>query len=300
VPATVPVAKPPGRPVLAGKAAAAKAPVKTFSIVPWAGSNEGTKTLLYSRTGRGKTSLAAMLEDAVFFGLDDGGRRIKHPKTGLDIPVVGDVQTFQELRDALNQHNLFKDRKNIVIDTVTKAETLMEQFICDTYTIKGARANSLRAFGWDGAVYLTETMRLLMADLDPHVRAGRHITLLAQEGQISVPNSEGIDFLEDGPKLSHTKQTSSRMELAEWCDHVLRIGFLNFTVATDNDKARAGKVQNATDLPRAIFTGGAAHFLAKSRPIDGKHLPPIVSFASDQDDSLWQMMFHGAIPEVAA
>lgn len=267
-----------------------------FSVQAFTSSNEGQKTVLYSKTGGGKTTLAAMLDNPIFLGLDDGGRRIKHPKTGEDLKVIGGISSFQDFRDALNQKNLWDGCGNVVIDTITKAETWMEEYICATMPLKGgARATSLRAYGWDGAAHLAETLRLILSDLDQHIRAGRNVCVLSQQAQVKVANSAGVDYLEDGPKLQHNNQYSSRMELCEWADHVLRIGYLNFSVALDNEKAKAGKVQNA-DETRAIFSGGAAHYVAKSRPINGQKLPAVISFAHEQDDSLWQMMFHGAIP----
>lgn len=278
-----PVAKPPASPKAAAR------PAKTFSIIQSSVSNEGSKILIYGKTGSGKTTLASLAPNVVFLALDDGSRC-------LPVQTVHGLASFDDVRDALHQNNLFPDNATIVLDTVTKLEADMEPWIYANYPLKGgAKATSMRAYGWDGPAHLLDGLRLLLSDLDSHVRVGRNVVLLAQTAQIRVPNAEGLDYLEDGPKLQHNNQYSGRTEVCEWCDHVLRIGYQNFEVRADSDKATKGKVTG--DLSRAIFSGGAAHYVAKSRPINGKRLPPVISFENEADDSLWQMMFNGAIPD---
>jgi len=267
-------------------------PAKSFTLAPWTDHNEGEKICLYGKTGMGKTTLAAQIPGAVFIGIDDGGRKITNPLTNQPVNSIGGITSFQDMRDALHQRDLIPAKGTIVVDTVTKAEALAEQYIYANYKLKGGvTPTSMRAYGWDGAAHSLDVIRLLLTDLDPHVREGKNVILLAQQSQIRIPNAEGLDYLEDGPKLAHNNQYSNRTEVCEWCDHVLRIGYLSFEVRGETD-AKAGKV-NTGDMKRAIFCGGAAHFVAKSRPIAGNHLPPVVSFDSQQDNTLWQAIFEG-------
>lgn len=293
-------ASPPAKSVLssppsAGRQSPAQRAAKTFAVAKYVKGAEGQKTVIYAATGMGKTSLASTAPTPVFLAFDDGARLITNPKTGEHVDMVPGLTSFNDLRDALHQRSLFPDKCTIVIDTVTKVEAIAEPYIFENYPIKGGRASHMRAYGWDGPGHQVDVIRLLLADLDPHVAAGRNVLILAQQGQITIPNSEGVDYLQDGPKLQHTKQYSSRMELCEWADHVLRIGYQDFEVRLDSDKAKVGKVNGS--MTRAVFAGGAAHYLAKTRPIDGKRLPPVISFATADDDSLWQMIHNGAIPE---
>jgi hypothetical protein len=114
--------------------------------------------------------------------------------------------------------------------------------------------------------------------------------MLAQQGQATIANLEGADYLEDGPKLSNAKSYSVRTEVCEWADHVLRIGHPDISVAKANPKAAKGKVSGSTE--RVIFTAKQLHFLAKNRT-NGR-LPETVAFAEPKDDSLWQFLFEGA------
>lgn len=293
-PTKPPTAKPPLKLPSVSKPYSAPAHVsKTFSIKTWTDADEGEKITLYAKSGTGKTTLAAMSPNAVFFPLDDGGRKITNPLTGKPIQAIDGITDYQDIRDALHQDNLFTDDCTIVFDTITKLEEIMEPYIFRHYKQKGATVTAMRQYGWDGPAHVLDCFRLLLTDLDAHVRKGRNVILLSQLGQITVANAEGVDYLEDGPRVSHNKQYSVRSEVCEWADHVFRLGYLNFSVAKDNDNSKAGKVQGA-DATRAVFTGGAQHYIAKSRPIDGYRIPPIISFEHAGDDSLMKYLFEGA------
>ena len=297
-PATLkpPTRKPAGRPT--SKPSVGKTPpreVKSFAIVPWTGANEGEKIIAYGPSGIGKTTLAAMAPTPVFLGVDDGGRKIVNPITGKLINKVDGIETFQDVRDALQAPGLFDQVETIVIDTITKLEELMQHFAILNITFKGAKVQSFRQFGWDGPEVLVDQFRLLMSDLDSHTRAGRNVILLAQQGQIRRSSASTDDYLEDGPFISHTNRYSAREELKQWADHVLRIGYLNLQVHREKD-AKAGKVVSE-GTERAIFSAGAQHFTAKSRPINGHQIPDVISFEALTDDSLWQYIFGGAVAE---
>jgi hypothetical protein len=289
--AALPVSRPPPA---SAKPAAAKAPVKTFAIAKYQANNEGQKILIYAPTGLGKTTLASMAPNVVYIAFDKNAMKVTNAKTGEAVDMIPGIEGVDDLRNALHQPGLFPDGSTIVIDTITKAEAVSESYIFDHYPIKSGKATNMRAYGWDGPGHLLDVTRLLLTDLEPHVSAGRNVILLAQQGQATISNSAGVDYLQDGPRLSHTKQYSSRMEVSEWCDHVLRIGYQEFEVTLDSDKARVGKAGGS--MTRAVFTGGAAHYLAKTRKIGDKTLPPVVSFATPDDDSLWQFIFNGALP----
>jgi hypothetical protein len=281
-------------PPTSAKPATARTPAKTFSIATYAEANEGQKIVLYAPTGLGKSTLASTAPSPVFLAFDKNAR-IVNPITGVAVNMIPGLESFQDLRDALHQKGLFPEGSTIVLDTITKAEAAAEQYIFANYKLKQGQATHMRAYGWDGPGHQLDVMRLLLSDLDPHVATGLNVILLAQQGQATLSNAEGVDYLQDGPRLAHTKQYSSRLEVSEWADHVLRIGYLDFEVRLDNDKARVGKASGSQT--RAIYSGGAAHYLAKTRLIKGKRLPPTISFSEPGDDSLWSMIFRGAIPE---
>lgn len=269
---------------------------KTFSVTTLGGETDGEKILLYGKSGLGKTTLASMVPNAVFVPLDDGARKIINPLTGKRVSGIPEVETFDDLRDATRQavSGLVPKGGALVIDTITRVLPLAEQWVVDNVPLeKGGRAKNIEHFGYGkGYRHVLDAIRNWLTDLDALIRSGRHVILLAQLDQAVVPNPAGLDYYEEVPKLIENKQGPIRTEVCEWVDHIARIGYLNIDVDKDDAKARAGKVSGESD--RAVFTGGAQYFTAKSRPIDGHSLPPIIGFSGPADNSLWQFVFEGA------
>lgn len=263
---------------------------KNFSVEAWTGEGEGEKLVVYGKSGIGKTTLAAMAPNPIFIGVDDGGRKIQNPLTNEPVQVVRGVEDWQDVRDALHS-DIWPEGSTVVLDTLSKAEEWIQQYVVENITINGQRVTSFRKFGWDGDRHCLDQVRLLLTDLDSLARKGRNVILLCQQGQIKVANAEGSDYLEDGPYLQHRADCSAREEVKQWADHVLRIGYLDMQVAVEKN-AKAGKVSG--DETRAVYSGGAQHFTAKSRPVNGYRIPPIVSFDDESDNAIWQFIFEGA------
>ncbi len=300
---TKPVPAPPPKRPVAPRPKAPPKPVpesarkaKTFEVREWTGQGEGEKIVIYGPSGVGKTTLVSLLQKyvhphrVIMIGLDDGGRKIRNPKTGDVLMHVPDVDDFQDVRDVL-QCELFKTGDCVVIDTVTKLELVAEEFVLRTIkTEKSNVAANLEAYGYGkGYKHLLDTMRLVLADLDSLVRRGVHVVLLAQEAAARIANAEGLDYLQDGPKLWHSNQYSNRLEICEWSDHVFRIGYYGAIVVPETTigktPPRKGKIAGETQ--RAIYTANALHFFAKSRTLTD----PVVSFEEPSDDTIWNILF---------
>ena len=262
-------------------------PKKSFTVAPWAGENEGEKMIVYGGEGMGKTTLASMSPDPIFIGLDDGGRKIRHPKTGEPVKAVHGVETFEDLRDALHSPGLFDSGKTIVLDTITVAEKRAEPYLFRTIKVGDQYPTNIEQYGFGkGYKHLLDIMRVLLQDCETHVRAGRNILFLAQESAVRIANPEGLDYLQSGPALQHNNQVSIRNEVCQWVDHVFHINHLNTRVAGKPDD-RTGKAVG--DSTRAVYAAGARHFKAKSRTLS----EDVISFETPDDDSLWQLLFGG-------
>lgn len=270
--------------------------VKSFAVAPLSGSNEGEKILIYGKSGLGKTTLASQIPGAVFLPIDDGARKINNPLTGQPVNAITGIEDWQDVRDAVQQSvKLIPERGALVVDTITRCQNLAEDWVvANVQTEKGGVARNFEAFGFGkGYRHSLEQFRLLLSDLDALIRSGRHVILLAQLDQDRIPNTAGVDYIADVPKLVENKQGPIRTEICEWCDHIVRLGFLDVDVVKDHEDARTGKTRG--DDRRALFTGGAQHFIAKSRPINGHRLPPIIGFENEADNSLWQFALEGAV-----
>jgi len=271
---------------------------KSFSVAPLTGDNEGEKVLVYAKSGTGKTTLASQVENNVFIPLDDGARKIHNPLTGKPVDAIAGVESWADLRDAVQQApSLIPEGGTLTLDTITRAQPLAEAWVVANVKLeKGGYARNLEAFGFGkGYRHVLEQFRCLLSDLDKVIRSGRNVILVAQLDQTIVANPAGVDYYEEVPKLIENKQGPVRTEVCEWCDQIMRLGYLNMDIEKDTAESRVGKVNG--DAERAIFTGGAQHFIAKSRPIKGHRLPPVVSFEHEGDNSIWQYLFHGAVSE---
>lgn len=289
-PPGLPNSKPPvSKPILTQSGISPASTPRRFSVSEWTGHGEGEKIVVYAKSGMGKTTLASMVPNPIFIGVDDGGRRIRNPKTGEAVRAVTGVSSFADIREVLHQDELFPVGSTIVLDTITKAEALAEQYLFQTVkTERGERVDSIEGYGYGkGYKHLLDAIRLLLSDFEPHVRRGVNVLLIAQEGQATVANLAGADYVQDGPKLSNAAKFSVRTEVCEWVDHVLRIGHPDVQVVKDNKNAIKGKVVGATT--RAIYTEPELYFLAKNR-MNGT-LPPVVSFEEPKDDSIWVNIF---------
>jgi hypothetical protein len=254
-------------------------------------SASGQKIVIYGKSGIGKSTLAAMAPDAIFIDVDNGISGMVHPGTGEALRHIGGIDSYQDLRDALSQDDLFVKGSTAVIDTITRVEPMAERHVLENVTKDGKLMTSIKQFGWgDGDYHTLDAMRLILSDLDRLIRRGVNVILLAQLEQATISNAEGADYLEDGPKLLNRRNCSIRTTVVEWADQVLRIGYADLLVQKDDEKARAGKVVDG-DAVRAVFAGGAQHFIAKSRPINGTKLPPIMAFEAENDNAAWCYVF---------
>jgi hypothetical protein len=255
---------------------------KYFSVEEWDGDKEGEQIIIYAGSGFGKTTLASMAPNPVFIGLDNGGRKIKNPKTGEKLRFIPGLQSFGDIRSALQQTDLFDDYETIVIDTITIMEEWAIPYVLETCpNDKGVTMKNIIQYGYNkGYRHLYDVMKLILADCDFLVKSGKNIILIAQEAANRVPNPAGDDFLQAGPRLTNNKEANIESLYCEWADHILRIAY--------NSQVVKDKKVTASD-ERVIFTKGEAHFRAKSRT-----LPPDIScvtFSEPKDDSIWKFIF---------
>lgn len=263
-------------------------PPKMFKIGQWTGSGEGEKVVLYGRSGVGKTTLAALAPTPVFIGLDDGGRKIRHPETGQPLRRIEGIETFDDFLSATRQKGLLKKGETLVVDTFTLLEALAEPYIFRTIKHeKGWTVNHLEGYGYGkGYVHLHDTMRLVLQNFDALVRQGINVVPICQNMTVRKANPSGTDYLYDGPKVSHpsSEKNSVRLMLCEWADHVVNVTYREAAV----EAARGDKIGKATGtITRILYTHPQPHFFAKTRTLE----EAAVTFEDTGDDSLWQFIF---------
>lgn len=284
------VTKNPKIPVRTSSPLPVRKAVKQFKVGAWDAANEGEKIMIYADTGMGKTTLAALSPNPVFLGLDEGGRKIKHPVTGEPLQVVEGVETYQDVRDVLQQTTLFSNSETAVIDTVTILQDwAVPYMLANIPTEKGERVKNIVGYGYNkGYQHLYDLMKFILQDCDRLIHQEKNVILIAQAIPNKVSNPGGEDYLRDGPRLYAGKPSIEAL-YCEWADHILRIGYQNVFVTKQNKKDTKGKA--AGDTTRVIHTEQEIYFRAKSRTLTAKEA--VVSFEDPTDDSIWKFIFEG-------
>lgn len=224
----------------------------------------GHRVVLYGPGGIGKTTLTAQAPGPVgFIDLDDSLPRLRRQleASGLAdqvLPVSG-VESWADLRAVL-QADGWDQVRTVVIDSLTKAEELAVAHTIETVPHeKGHRVSRLEDYGYGkGYTHVFESFLPLLADLDAHCRAGRHVVLVCHDCTTTVPNPAGEDWLRYEPRLQSptSGKAAVRLRVREWADHVLFMGY-------DVDVSEDGKGKGCGT--RTIYPAELPHCMAKSR-----------------------------------
>ena len=228
-------------------------------------TKQGHRVLIYGPGGIGKTTLACMAPGPVaVFDLESSlgvlinqlpEERRKHVNT------VGMCPDWQYLRDTLNMTG-WDEIKTIVIDSATMAEEWALRWVLKNVPHeKGNRIERLEDYGYGkGYTHVYETFLALLGDLDQHVRAGRHVVLIAHDCTAEVPNPIGENYIRYEPRLQSpgSGKNSVRLRAREWADHVIFIGY--------DVEAKDGKAKGHGS--RTIYPVELPHCMAKSRLLD--------------------------------
>jgi hypothetical protein len=256
-------APPPERPTQA--AASRQAPPPRKKVAFGALEPQGHRILLYGGGGTGKSTLACNAPAPVALFDLELSMPILRPQIpeAADIRIVAGVEGWQDLRDALHADG-WDEVRTLVIDSVTKAEELAVAWVMDNVPVDDKRkANRIEDYPYGkGYTHVYETFLALLGDLDAHVRAGRHVILIAHDCTTQVPNPHGEDWLRYEPRLQSPSsgKNSIRLRVREWADHVLFLGF-------DLGDVRDGKM--ATGFSgRTLYPVELPHCMAKSRTCD--------------------------------
>ena len=248
-------------------------------------SAAGHRFVLYGPGGIGKTTLATYCPGLVaVFDLDDSLSRLlpQIEAAGMADQVlpVGGVDSWAALRDALHAGG-WDSVCTIVIDTLTKAEELCSAHTLETVPHeKGHKVQRLEDYGYGkGYMHVFDTLLPLLADLDAHCRAGRHVVLICHDCTTNVPNPMGDDWLRYEPRLQSpaSGKASVRLRVREWADHVL---FYGYDVDVSDGKGRGSGT-------RTIYPSELPHCMAKSRTC--RFPVPI----TEPSGELWGTVIHG-------
>jgi len=265
----------------AGKVEQAVDPTKKYELHTGIMSR-GEKIILYGQSGMGKTTLATLAPKPVFVATDDGVDEIVHPVTGEPLARYK-ADTFQDVRNILNQPALFKGFETIVLDTATECQNYGVTHVLENVTKDGQYMKNLEAFGYSkGYVHLSDHMNLVRHDLQKLCDLGFNVIVICQQAPVKRSEAGVEDYLKDAPKLVFRPGVgaTAALDFVEWAGHCFRVGYGDLRV-------KGKRVQSSGD--RVVFVHPEVHFEAKSRTIPGSF--PVVSFDDKADDSIWRFVF---------
>lgn len=259
--------------------------VKRFQVKTNDPNSLGLKLVIYGPAKVGKSTLASLAPNPVFFNLNKG-------LIGIRAQVVDGIDGFTPLREAFIQANeLVPEGGTLVIDSLSEIGEFIEEHLKLTH-----RKDSISKLGFDRFPCSVEAFRLLLSDLDPVIRAKRNVLILAHEATVTYKNSQGDDFRQLGPDISHATNNSCRDTLVKWADHVVRVSLAEAQVVSivgANGKLMPGKVMNKT-TERYINTDGNNSLIAGSRQIFFKgqyyRLPGLIRFQDANDSTFWEAL----------
>lgn len=210
----------------------------TFGFRPGnvSSSKIGHRVFMYGSGGIGKTTRACFAPGPVaFFDLEDSLPRLRSQLSDVwsDIGVVSAVKDFASLRECL-QSNALDGASTIVIDTATKVEEWAVSWVLDNVPHeKGHKVRRIEDYGFGkGYRHVFDAYLGLLADLDGHARAGRHVILIAHDCVAEVPNAAGANWKRSEPRLQKQENGPTRLRVKEWADHVL---FMSRDLVVDGD-----------------------------------------------------------------
>lgn len=282
--ATVPPPLPPSRPAPApapppprGGANTTRSPRRDFQVTTGR-ETKAQKTVIFGPGGIGKTELCALIKQV---GIEPQIIDLEDGSSFLDVRRVKNIDTWDDLRDALHAESLWDGVGAVVIDSLTKAEELAAAWtIANVKNEKGNYVSSIEGYGYGkGYGHLYDTFLNLLSDLDAHARKGRHIICVSHECTANVPNPSGEDFIRYEPRLSSptSGKASIRLRVKEWCDHLIFIGY-DKSVNEDGKAIGSGT--------RTIYTQEFPAWMAKSRSLS----EPIPY--EKGNSSLWEQIFN--------
>ena len=236
----------------------------------------GRRIGIYGESGAGKTSLAATVQgETVFLDLEN----TLYALFGKDIPEnihAAYPDTWQQILDILNAD--FTTVQNIVIDSITTAEVMLDQYVLRHFRANKAgfgkvdffeeeqpalhTLNELGGGGADNAKY--QAFNSMLMQLERLSAKGINIITIAHDCAKEMEDlTNGGAFRRNEPRLNdpNSGKNSMRRRYIEWLDDLFFVYFERVSGGEDHREHRTGD--------RLVAVEAGDGYMAKSRTFSG-------------------------------
>lgn len=237
----------------------------------------GRRVGIYGESGAGKTSLAATIQgETVFLDLEN----TLYALFGDAIPAnihAAYPDTWQEILTILDAD--FTTVKNIVIDSITTAEVMLDQYVLRHFRANKAgygkvdffeeeqpplhTLNELGGGGADNAKY--QAFNAMLMRLERLAAKGINIVVIAHDCAKEMEDlTNGGAFRRNEPRLNdpNSGKNSMRRRFIEWLDDLLFVYFERVAGGEDHREHRTGD--------RLVAVEAGDGYMAKSRSLNGE------------------------------
>lgn len=197
-------------------------PRRKFNVVD-APANAGHKVCIYGQGGVGKTTLATLAPNPVFFNLDDNPY--------LQSKSFDDVTSWEDLRSCLEDLDGFDHFDSVVIDTATVAEEWCADYVVRSYKHPEKTEKKIRSiedYGYGkGYRYIFEQWQGMLMQLDRLARMGKNVVIVCHACRAEQHDPMGEDYEQWQPRMQSppSGKNSIRNRLLEWCSHMVFMRF---------------------------------------------------------------------------
>jgi len=209
------------------------------------------KLTIYAPEGFGKSTLAGLMPDPLFFDLEGSTAQLDVSRIGRD--VLPDLRTVES---ALGEVVKCKPCQTLVVDTIDWLDDMISAAVvaeAGNDKIKG-----IEDFGYGkGYIAVKERMALVLARFDAVIHAGINVVLLAHSKVAKFEPPDG-----QGAFDRYTLKLSKHVEplIKEWSDAVL---FGNYR--TQIKETDSGKLKGIGGRERLLYATRCSAWDAKNR-----------------------------------
>lgn len=181
--------------------------------------------------GMGKTSLAATFPKPIFIRVEDGLQSLPIERRPDAFPVVGCVADLHQQLLALSNED--HDYKTVVIDSVTRLETMFVQHVVDTDPNKPKSINQALGGYGAGLAKVASLHGMVRKAAEKMNNKGMHVIFIAHS------DTETVDLADQEPYMRNSLRLSNKSK-SHYIDDVDMVAMIKheFFLKGDPEKTR--------------------------------------------------------------